>query len=158
MKVNIGIPDKNTQAVANKLNKLLADEYILYTKTRNYHWNIEGPNFMELHKFYEGLYEELDGVIDAIAERVRQLGHYSQGRLKDFLKQGSLDEPEYTNDQYKQLKNLLEDHETIIRGLRTDITEFGEKFKDLGNADFITGLMEKHEKWAWFIRSYTKPR
>ena len=55
MKANIGIPDKNREAVAALLNLLLSDEHIVYTKTRNYHWNYEGDNFMEIHKFLEGV-------------------------------------------------------------------------------------------------------
>lgn len=156
MKANIGIPDEHLQAVALELNKVLADEYVLYTKTRNYHWNVEGPNFNEMHKFYEEQYEVLDEIIDEVAERVRAIGHYSEGRLKDFLSLTNLDEPTYTNKQAEQLKNLLNDHEVIIQNLRRLITEFAEKHKDLGTSDFVTGLMEKHEKMAWFIRSYLK--
>lgn len=156
MSTNIGITESNAQAAALKLNVLLADEFVLYVKTRNYHWNVEGPNFMELHKFYEGLYEELDDVIDEVAERVRSIDHYSEGRLKDFIKLSNLEEQEYTNNSKQQLQNLLDDHETIIRLLRNEISVFTNEYKDLGNADFITGLMEKHEKWAWFIRSYLK--
>ncbi len=154
MKANIGITDKNKEAVALQLNKILADEYVLYTKVRNYHWNVEGSNFMEMHKFYEDMYDGIDEAIDEIAERVRMLGHYSEGRLKDFLKLTNLTEEEYTNNQQKQLKTLLTDHETLVCNLRNDITAFNDKYKDLGNADFLTGLMEKHEKWAWFVRSY----
>lgn len=156
MKANIGITDKNMQAVALILNKILADEYLLYTKVRNYHWNVEGSNFMEMHKFYENMYDGIDESIDEIAERVRMLGHYSEGRLKDFLKLTSLTEEAHSNNQEKQLKNLLNDHETLIRNLRNDINTCSDKYKDLGNADFLTGLMEKHEKWAWFVRSYLK--
>ena len=84
MKTNIGITDKNLKASTTILNNLLADEYILYTKTRNYHWNIVGENFQELHKFFETQYDALDISIDDIAERVRSLGHFSLGSLKDF--------------------------------------------------------------------------
>jgi starvation-inducible DNA-binding protein len=156
MRADIGIPEKNSQIVAEKLNKLLADEFVLYTKTRNYHWNVEGINFMEMHKFYETLYEELDEVIDEIAERIRAVGHYSQGRLKDFVESSDLLEHDYTNDQRQQLANLLEDHETIIRYLRREIDVFLNDLRDAGSGDFVTGLMEKHEKWAWFLRSYLK--
>jgi len=156
MKADIGLTEKNSQAVAEKLNRLLADEFLLSLKTRNYHWNVEGSNFMEMHKFYEGLYDELDEVIDEVAERTRSIGHYSQGRMADFLKTATLEEQPYTNDQQKQLKDLLSDHETIIKYLRKDIDLFQDKYKDAGNTDFITGLMQKHEKWAWFIRSYLK--
>src|SRR6476619_3898973 len=96
MKAEIGIPEKDSQIVAEKLNKILADEFVLYTKTRNYHWNVEGINFMEMHKFYETLYEELDEVIDEVAERIRAIGHYSQGRLKDFIESSDLMEHDYT--------------------------------------------------------------
>ena len=156
MKANIGLSDKNSKEVASILNKILADEYLLYTKTRNYHWNIEGSNFMEMHLFFENQYTAIDESIDEIAERVRQIGHYAQGRLTDFIKQSQLIEQQYTSDQQKQLKNLLDDHEAIIRFLRLHIDIFTDKYKDAGNADFITGLMEKHEKMAWFLRSYLK--
>ncbi|MGF7230801.1 Dps family protein [Arachidicoccus sp.] len=152
--LDIGISAKNAQAVANRLQRLLSDEQILYAKTRNYHWNVEGANFMEMHKFYEGLYTELAEVIDQIAERIRKIGHYAQGRLEDFLKQTNLLEGEYTNDQNIQLSNLLSDHEVIIRSLRKDVDDFGNEYKDAGSADFVTGLLKMHEQWAWFCRSY----
>ena len=156
MKANIGLSDQNSEEVAKVLNKILADEYLLYTKTRNYHWNVEGDKFMQLHLFYETQYTQIDEFIDEVAERIRQIGHYAQGRLKDFIQQSQLVEQEYTSDQKTQLINLLDDHESLIRFLRLHIDVFTEKYKDAGNADYITGLMEKHEKMAWFLRSYLK--
>jgi starvation-inducible DNA-binding protein len=156
MKANIGITDKNKQAIANILNVLLADEHILYTKTRNYHWNYEGDNFMELHKFYEEQYNELAEIIDEVAERIRMLGHYPEGRLKDFVRLTRLQEQDYTTDQSAQLKNLMADHESIIISIRKAISDVSETYKDAGTADFITGLMKQHEKMAWMIRSYLK--
>ena len=117
MTPDIGVPKQHLQDVANEMQKLLADEFVLYTKTRNYHWNVEGPNFIEMHKFYEGMYEQLEEVIDNVAERIRALGHYSEARLKDFVGLTRLEEPSYTNNQQEQLKNLLGDHETIIKEL-----------------------------------------
>ena len=113
MKANIGLTEKNSQTIAEKLNTILADEFLLSLKTRNYHWNVEGSNFMEMHKFYEGLYDELDEIVDEVAERVRTLGHYSEGRMVDFLKLANLEEEAYTNDQKKQLKSLLNDHDYL---------------------------------------------
>lgn len=153
MKASIGLTDKSAKTTALLLNNLLADEHILYTKTRNYHWNYEGSNFMEMHKFYEGQYEELAGMIDEIAERIRMIGHHAEGRLKDFLKLARLDEPAYTTQQNVQVKNLTDDHETIIRILRKDI-ETADKMKDAGEMDFLTKIMEQHEKMAWMLRSY----
>jgi len=154
MKANIGIPEKHTKTIALEMNKLLADEHVLYTKTRNFHWNIEGSNFMELHKFYEGQYEELAEMIDEIAERIRTIGHYAEGRMKDFLKLARLEEVEYTNEQKKQLQFLLDDHETIVRSIRSLIPKFADTYKDPGTSDFVTGIMKQHEKMAWMIRAY----
>lgn len=156
MSVNIGISATHLQNVATALQVLLADEFVLYTKTRNYHWNLEGSNFMEMHKFYESQYELLEDVIDEVAERIRTLGHYTEARLKDFIKISHLVEDDYTNDQRKQLQNLLDDIETIIREARKMVDDFSEKYKDQGTADFVTGIMKMHEKTAWFIRSYLK--
>jgi len=153
-KANIGISDKNLAASALLLNTALADEFLLYVKTRNFHWNVEGIHFMELHKFFEAQYEELEEVIDEIAERVRYLGHYAIGTLNEFTQLTRLlesKEKDLTGEQ--MLRYLLDDHETIIRVLRADIDKAAE-YKDVGTEDFLTGLMEKHEKTAWMIRAH----
>lgn len=156
MKANIGISAANSKAVALILNKVLSNEFVLYTKTRNYHWNIESPSFMEMHLFFEGQYTELAGIIDEVAERVRKIGHYAEGRLKDFIKLADLDEPEYTDKQDEQIRNLLEDHETMARTIRNNIDTVDKKHKDAGTADFLTGVLKQHEKMAWMLRSYLK--
>jgi len=156
MKVNIGISEKNRAAVAASLNQLLADEHILYNKTRNYHWSIEGPSFMEFHKLYEAQYSVLAESIDQIAERIRTIGHFAEGRLKEIIKLATLDEPEAPTDQAKQIENLETDHETMIIKLRKLISDFDEKYKDIGSSDFVTGLLKEHEKMAWMLRSYLR--
>jgi starvation-inducible DNA-binding protein len=156
MKVNIGIPEKNRAAVAAALNELLADEHILYNKTRNYHWNVEGPSFMEFHKLYEEQYTRLAQIIDDIAERIRTIGHFAEGRLKEIVKLASLDEPAAPTDQTAQINNLEGDHEIIIMKLRKMIKNFDEKQKDIGSSDFVTGLLKEHEKMAWMLRSYLR--
>lgn len=156
MKVNIGISDKNRQAVATELNKLLADEHVLYNKTRNYHWSVEGPSFMEFHKLYEAQYTELAEMIDEIAERIRTIGHFAEGRLKEILKLAELDEPAPPTDQASQIRNLEGDHEILIQRLRKLIDDFEDKYKDKGTADFATGVMKQHEKMAWMLRSYVR--
>ena len=153
MRANIGLTDKNTRTIAEILNRLLADEHILYTKTRNYHWNYEGDNFMEMHKTYEGQYEELAEMIDEIAERIRMIGHHAEGRLKDFLKLANLEEEEYTTRQDEQVKNLTDDHDTIIRIIRKGIASI-EKLNDVGTVDLLTRVIQQHEKMAWMLRSY----
>src|SRR6476660_2749873 len=148
MKAGIGLTDKNARTIEETLNKLLADEHIVYAKTRNYHWNYEGDNFIEMHKFYEGQYEELAEMIDEIAERVRMIGHHAEGRLKDFLKLTNLEEQNYTTDQNEQVRNLTDDHQTIIRILRNSIVKL-DKLKDAGSVDLLTRIIQQHEKMAW---------
>jgi starvation-inducible DNA-binding protein len=154
MKANIGIPEHDMEKIATLLNTLLADEYALYTKTRNAHWNVKGPSFYELHKFFENQYEALDTMIDDIAERVRTLGHYALGSLKDFLSVTHMGEENHDfNNPNQIIQTLLNDHETIIRIIRNEVSPISDKLKDLGTADFVTGIMEKHEKMAWMLRS-----
>lgn len=156
MDVNIGISEKNRQAVAKALNQLLADEHVLYNKTRNYHWSIEGPSFMEFHKLYETQYDQLAETIDQIAERIRTIGFFAEGRLKEIVKLAELEEPEAPTNQKQQIKNLEADHEKIIVKLRKLIGDFDEKYQDIGSSDFVTGLLKDHEKMAWMLRSYLR--
>ena len=154
MKTDIGISEQNKKAVSEILSKLLADEYILYTKTRNYHWNVVGPHFNDLHKFFEGQYESLDASIDEIAERIRSLGSKTPSTLGEFVKTSRLAEhPGKYPDAQTMVQNLLADHEKVIQYLREDVDACGEKYHDAGTQDFLTGLMEEHEKTAWMIRS-----
>ena len=157
MNPNIGITEANRQAVAVELTKLLADEYVLYTKTRNAHWNVEGPDFYDKHKFFETQYEQLDDIIDEVAERIRSLGHAATATLGGFLKITSLTEQTRSeNDGKGFIRELLADHESIIIHLRGSIGKFADDYKDLGTSDFITGLMEEHEKMAWFLRAHLR--
>ncbi len=156
MKATLGIPETHLQAVAEELNKLLADEVVLYIKTRNYHWNIEGSNFHEMHLFYEKQFSQIDEIMDQVAERIRVIGHYTEARLVDYLKLTNLIEQAYTNAQDNQLKNLLASHETIINNLRRLISLFADLHKDLGSSDFVTQLLGRHETMAWMIRAYLR--
>ena len=157
MKPNIGIAEKNTLTVANALAKILADEVVLLTKTRNAHWNVEGPDFHTMHLFFETQYNALDESVDDIAERIRSLGHYAPGTLKEFLELTSLTEKRGNqNSSESFLKDLLNDHEAVIIQLRENVDIFANKNKDAGTGDFITGLMEKHEKMAWMLRAHLK--
>src|ERR1035437_1586628 len=153
MKTQIGIKPENSVQVADALNKLLSDEHVLYIKTRNAHWNVEGPDFASVHKFFEGQYAELEEIIDNIAERIRSIGHYAEGTMEDYLKLTQLNEKSIEgNDSLVYIKELLSDHEAVIIELRENITRFSDKFQDLGSSDFITGVMETHEKMAWMLR------
>ncbi|WP_428659882.1 Dps family protein [Runella sp.] len=157
MESSIGILNANRQEVVNVLAKLLADEYVLYTKTRNAHWNVEGLDFSEKHAFFEVQFRELDVIIDRVAERIRSLGHYAPASLKIFLNTTHLSETSYEqNDSKGFIKELLIDHDSIIIFLRENITPFADTYKDVGTSDFITGIIEEHEKMAWILRTHLK--
>ena len=155
MAPNIGIADDRRDGVLRILTALLADEYVLYTKTRNYHWNVVGPQFNDLHKFFETQYDALNEVVDEVAERSRTLGGPAIGTLAEMLDHARLKEhPKQYPDAKQMLANLVADHEAIVRTLRGDLAAAMDKFGDAGTSDFLTGLMEKHEKMAWMLRSF----
>jgi starvation-inducible DNA-binding protein len=155
MKPAIGLSDTNRNGVLKLLAPLLADEYVLYTKTRNYHWNVVGPQFNDLHKFFQAQYEELDDFVDDVAERMRQLGGKSPGTLAEFTKAARLKErPGQRPNARVMLTALLADHEAVITTLRADLATTMDKFGDAGTSDFLTGLMEKHEKMGWMLRAF----
>lgn len=154
MKTNIGLSGESREGVVKILNTTLADEYVLYTKTRNFHWNVTGPQFHDLHKFFEAQYEELDDIVDDVAERARSLGGRSFGSLAEFSQHARLKEhPGQSLNAKEMIATLLADHEAVIRSLRVDLETCDEKYNDIGTNDFLTGLMEKHEKMAWMLRA-----
>ena len=157
MKNIIGINEESRKAVSDQLVKLLADEFVLYTKTRNAHWNVEGPDFHSMHLFFESQYEQLDDAMDSVAERIRTIGHYAPATLKSFLDLTHLTEKVVDkNDSLSFIKELVEDHESIIEFIRGNIDPFASKYHDYGTSDYITGLMEDHEKMAWMLRSHVR--
>jgi starvation-inducible DNA-binding protein len=157
MQAEIGIKPVNTAEVAQSLNRLLADEHVLYIKTRRAHWNVEGPDFLSIHRFFEEQYKQLESIIDDVAERIRTVGHYAEATLAGFLNETHLSEAtREKNDSVGFIKSLLEDHETIIIHLRKNIERYDSEWKDAGTTDFITGLLETHEKMAWMLRAHLK--
>jgi starvation-inducible DNA-binding protein len=154
-KPNIDLSEEQRAGVVKILNAMLSDEYLLYTKTRNYHWNVTGPQFHDLHKFFEEQYTELNEIVDEVAERARALAGWSFGTLSEFSQHSRLKEhPGQYPKSREMIANLLGDHEAIIRQLRSDLETCADKYHDIGTSDFLTGLMEQHEKMAWMLRAF----
>lgn len=150
---NIGLSPDTRQKIISVLSNVLADQYVLYTKTRNYHWNVTGEDFAQYHKLFEEQYSAIDEDIDEVAERIRALGGKTIATLTEFLKSARLKEhPGEFPSAKTMIGNLLTDHETVIRNLRNDI-EICDDVDDVGTEDFLTQLMEKHEKTAWMLRA-----
>jgi starvation-inducible DNA-binding protein len=152
---SIGIlPDKR-EATAKILNVILSDEYVLYVKTQNYHWNVTGLMFHDLHGFFNKQYTGLASIVDEVAERARSLGARALGSMKEFIEHARIKEQTKAVPEAKDMiKNLLEDHEAIIKTLRIDIETITDEYQDIGTSNFLTNLIEKHEKMAWMLRSF----
>ncbi|MEM1312245.1 MAG: DNA starvation/stationary phase protection protein [Patescibacteria group bacterium] len=151
---NIGLNNEQRQGSIDILNRVLADEQVLYTKVRKYHWNIKGMQFNDLHKFLEEMYDDLAKIVDDTAERVRSLDGDAIGTLVEFSKLTRLKEApgDYPKSR-EMIQNLLTEYEIVIRELRGDIEETESQYKDAGTTDYLTGIMQKHEKTAWMLRS-----
>lgn len=155
MKPEIGITEKNLHKSIETLSIILADEMVLYIKTRKFHWNVSGESFMELHKLFQDQYTELEENIDLIAERISKLGGKAIGTMKEFVNLTRLKEtPGKYPPQEEMMRELLSDHELIITQTRKDIEEMNDKNKDAGTIDFLTGIMQAHETTAWVLRRY----
>ena len=155
MKPDIGISEKNLKNITSLLEVALSNEMTLYVKTRKAHWNITGESFMELHRLFEEHYKHLELAIDEIAERIGKLGQKTIGTMSEFSKLSGLKEhPAKYHSSKDMIKELLKDHETLIKELRKDVEACQEKYNDAGTADFLTGLMEEHETIAWVLRRY----
>jgi starvation-inducible DNA-binding protein len=153
MEANIGISAKNRKEVAKILNTLLSDVYLLYTKSLNYHWNVHGIVFHDFHALFKEHYEALLEIADDIAERARALGEPAYGSMAEFSKHARLkEEPGKIPDALGMIKNLLADHEAVIRQMRKDV-ETCQELGDTGTNNFLTEIMEKHEKIAWMLRA-----
>lgn len=154
MELNIGIRKQNADKVASLLNQLLSDEFILYIKTLNYHWNLRGMQFHDLHAFFKELYEKQLDFSDDVAERARTIGADAFGSAAEFLKNSQLKETAgnaHLNAE-EMVRNLLNDHETIIRSIRK-YADQAQDLEDAGTNNFLVDLMEKHEKIAWMLRA-----
>ncbi len=157
MKPDLGITQKNLIEVNKILNNVLADGNVLYIKLRKFHWNLDGDNFMELHKLFEEQYEDVAEAIDEVAERIATLGGTAIGTTSEFSKLSQLKEnPGKVPTNQEMLKELVADHETIVKSLRKALDDCDEKYGDAGTSDFLTGLMQEHEKMAWKLRKYFK--
>jgi len=155
MNLSTKISIQNDEVVIPFLNLLLAEEYILYTKTRTAHRKVNGSNYYELYGFLGNQYNELEGIIDEIAEDIRSLGHFPISSMKDFL---SIAQKNDDGDNFSESDEIFETlgtyHESIIRMIQHEIFSISDNLKDIEIADHITGLIERHKEMAWMLRLF----
>ena len=150
--IDIGISAAARKDIAGGLSRVLADTYTLYLKTHNYHWNVTGPQFNDLHAMFMTQYTELWNSVDLIAERIRSLGHFAPGTYKAFSNLSSIEEEDAVPNANTMLENLLTGHETVARTCR-DTFPAAEKAGDQPTMDLLTQRLQVHEKTAWMLRS-----
>lgn len=152
MDIDIGISKKDRKTIAEGLSKLLADTYTLYLKTHNFHWNVEGPMFNTLHLMFETQYNELALAVDAIAERIRALGHPAPGSYAAYSKLSTIKEETGVPKAEDMIKQLVEGQEAVARTARA-VFPAADKAADEPTADLLTQRLQIHEKTAWMLRA-----
>ncbi|MEO0443522.1 MAG: Dps family protein [Pseudomonadota bacterium] len=150
--INIGIEEKQRKIIAEGLGQLLADTYSLYLKTHNFHWNVVGPRFRELHLMFEEQYTELATAVDDIAERIRTLGFPAPGTYSEYANLSAIQETTGVPSAENMIRILTEDNETIVRTARR-ILPSAQDADDESTASLIADRMVIHEKTAWMTRS-----
>lgn len=154
MEVNIGISEEQRKKIADGLSRVLADSYMLYLKTHNYHWNVTGEHFHSLHEQFEEQYTELAEAVDDIAERIRSLGYRSPGSFLEFKELTTIEEDtDHTMDAMEMVRRLAVDNEAILRTARQVVPACNEA-GDEATLDLLTQRLNVHSKTAWMLRSH----
>lgn len=151
MAIDIGISQEDRKSIADGLSRLLADTYVLYLKTHNFHWNVTGPSFRTLHLMFEEQYNELALAVDSIAERIRALGFPAPGTYAEYARLASIKETEGVPSSDDMIKYLVEGQEAVVRTARS-LFPLTDKVSDEPTADLLTQRMQVHEKTAWMLR------
>ncbi|MCC2956077.1 DNA starvation/stationary phase protection protein [Massilia sp. IC2-477] len=153
MHMDTGIGTEDRAKIVESLSTVLADAYMLYLKTHNFHWNVTGPMFSTLHVLFEEQYTEQWNALDEIAERIRALGHFAPATSRRYAELSSIkEEPEVLSSK-EMIRQLVEGNEVLIRTLRASV-KVADELDDFPTADMLTTRMEVHEKNAWMLRSF----
>ncbi len=134
------------------LNQLLADYHVYYQNLRNFHWNVTGTHFFDLHIKFEELYNTAKLNIDAIAERILTLRFKPVSTLKEYLNMTQISESN-TKDAVEMVNVIIENQKVLIDGLRKILKEAGE-LNDEGTVDMASGFLADLEKSSWMLDAW----
>lgn len=148
----MGIDKKEREAVAEGLKRLLADSYTLYLQTHNFHWNVTGPMFRDLHLMFEEHYTELADAVDEIAERIRTLDVHAPGTYKAFAELSSIKEVEGVPAAEEMVDILRQGHEIVVHTCR-EVLKTAQDADDESTVALVSDRMRIHEKTAWMLRA-----
>ncbi|SBS31228.1 DNA protection during starvation protein 2 [Marinomonas spartinae] len=150
--IDIGINRENRSEISEGLKCLLADSYTLYLQTHNFHWNVTGPQFRELHLMFEEQYQELALAVDDIAERIRTLDVVAPGTYKAFAELSSVKEVDGIPSSSDMVKLLTKGHEQVVKTARK-VLKVAQEADDESSASLVSDRMRSHEKTAWMLRA-----
>ena len=153
--IDIGINAEDRVKIAEGLKSLLADTYTLYLQTHNFHWNVTGPQFRELHLMFEEHYTELAIAVDDIAERIRTLDVAAPGTYQEFSRLSSIDEVEGVPSSEKMIDLLTKGHEQVVKTSR-EVLKLAQSADDESTAALVSDRMRIHEKTSWMLRATRK--
>ena len=150
--IDIGINLDDRNEIAEGLKRLLADSYTLYLQTHNFHWNVTGPHFRELHLMFEEQYTELATAVDEIAERIRTLGVVAPGTYQAFAEYSGIQEVEDVPESSQMVRILTHGHEQVVKTCR-GVLKTAQEAEDESTASLVSDRMRLHEKTAWMLRA-----
>ena len=150
--MDIGIDGKSRKKVVGALEQVLADTYALYTKTHGYHWNVEGPRFIQLHLLFETQYNEVWTALDTLAERIRALGQFVPA-LESIGSKSTLKADNGVPSEDQMLANLAAANEAVVKSARSCL-KLAEDAGDQATADLMTLRCATGEKAAWMLRAH----
>lgn len=140
----------NTSSITEKLLSLLVNLYSLALKTQNYHWNITGPNFYEVHTLLGKQYNQFVKTIDSLAEHIRTYGIKIPANFKAFSKLNKLPEPDENLDYKSMMRHLLEDNKALFQML-VDCIKIAEVNSNYTTVDLLSDMLLIHEKNIWVL-------
>jgi len=146
--------NSNKETIAS-LNILLADYHMYYQKLRNFHWNITGPHFFELHAKFEELYDDAKVKIDEIAERILTLRAKPYSNYSSYLNHSSIKEPKKNLRDHEMVSSILMDQDILLDQLKT-IAKNAEDAKDDGTLDITGAYIGELEKTSWMLNAWNK--
>ena len=150
--IDIGINEADRFKVAEGMKRLLADSYTLYLQTHNFHWNVTGKQFHQLHLMFEEHYTELAIAVDDIAERIRALDVVAPGTYKAFAQLSSIKEVDGVPEAQDMVEILTQGHEQVVRTCR-EVLAIAQEANDESTSALVSDRMRVHEKTSWMLRS-----
>jgi starvation-inducible DNA-binding protein len=149
----LGIEREKFSELASQMNRLLANYHVYYQNLRNFHWNVEGEHFFDLHEHFEGLYDDARTKIDEIAERILTIRYRPDSKMADYLRKAQINEAGIVDNDAEMVETILDNHRILIRNIRKTI-QLADEISDEGTIDMMGGFLADIEKSSWMLDAW----